>query len=89
MHKILSPRVDKFIAGVLVDWNSPAGLGVAVVQQNDDGSWIVETKGYGVATGDGKKVDANTMFAIGSNSKVMTGLVYIGIPLDVNLGSLL
>jgi len=76
---VLSPEIDNFIAKILAEWNSPGGVGVAVVQKNEDGSWNVETKGYGVAKADGSNVTADTLFAIGSNSKlfdvIATGLV--------------
>ncbi|KAE9393922.1 hypothetical protein BT96DRAFT_790699, partial [Gymnopus androsaceus JB14] len=63
---VLSPEIDNFIAKILAEWNSPGGVGVAVVQKNEDGSWNVETKGYGVAKADGSNVTADTLFAIGS-----------------------
>lgn len=69
---VLTPEVGAFIEKILADWNSPGGVGVAVVQKNTDGSWNVETKGYGVAKADGSNVDENTLFSIGSNSKVGT-----------------
>ncbi|KAE9390134.1 beta-lactamase/transpeptidase-like protein [Gymnopus androsaceus JB14] len=76
---VLSPEIDTFIEKILADWNSPGGVGIAVVQKNEDGSWNVETKGYGVAKADGSKVTADTLFAIGSNSKlfdiIATGLL--------------
>jgi CubicO group peptidase (beta-lactamase class C family) len=34
------------------------------------GRWLFETKGYSFAKADGTKVGPETMFAIGSNSKV-------------------
>lgn len=67
---VLTPKVGEFIEGILANWNSPGGVGIAVVQKNEDGSWNVETKGYGIAKADGSKVDEDTLFAIGSNSKV-------------------
>jgi len=50
--------------------NSPAGISVAVVRQDGQGGWIVETKSYGNAKADGTKVTSDTRFAIGSESKV-------------------
>jgi CubicO group peptidase (beta-lactamase class C family) len=67
---ILTDEVDSFIDQLLVDWTSPGGAAVAVVKLNEQGMWNVETKGYGTATFNGTKVNANTRFSIGSNSKV-------------------
>jgi CubicO group peptidase (beta-lactamase class C family) len=67
---VLTADVDTFINAVLSSWNSAGGFSVAVVQKAPDGSWSVETKGYGVATSNGTKVDSDTLFSIGSNSKV-------------------
>ncbi|KAJ7766554.1 beta-lactamase/transpeptidase-like protein [Mycena maculata] len=43
------------------------------------GSWLVETKGYGIANANGTKVTPDTIFGIGSNSKLFdilaTGLL--------------
>ncbi|KAJ3992122.1 beta-lactamase/transpeptidase-like protein [Lentinula boryana] len=76
---ILTPQIDSFIEQVLSDWNSAGGAGIAVVQRNEDGSWNVENKGYGIAKTDGSKVTGDTLFAIGSNSKlfdvIATGLL--------------
>jgi CubicO group peptidase (beta-lactamase class C family) len=67
---VLTPEIDNFIVSVLKSWNSPAGVAVAIVQKNDDESWNIEKKGYGIAQADGSKVTEDTLFAIGSNSKV-------------------
>ncbi|KAJ7575075.1 beta-lactamase/transpeptidase-like protein [Mycena floridula] len=76
---ILNTKIDKFVQDVLAEWNSPAGISVAVVKKADDGTWLTETKGYGVAQRDGSKVTTETLFAIGSNSKLFdvlaTGLL--------------
>ncbi|KAJ7714870.1 hypothetical protein B0H16DRAFT_1271056, partial [Mycena metata] len=50
-------------------FNSPAGVGVAVVQKSSSGEWTVETAGYGITKIDGTKVTGDTLFSIGSNSK--------------------
>ncbi|KAJ7575124.1 beta-lactamase/transpeptidase-like protein [Mycena floridula] len=76
---ILNTDIDKFIQDVLAEWNSPAGLSVAVAKKADDGTWLTETKGYGVAKHDGSKVTGETMFAIGSNSKVLIRLLATGL----------
>ncbi|KAJ6569266.1 beta-lactamase/transpeptidase-like protein [Mycena capillaripes] len=67
---LLSGAVDAGIKSILEDFNSPGGVGVAVVRKNGDGSnWRVETKGYGISKLDGTEVDSDTLFSIGSNSK--------------------
>lgn len=43
---------------------------MSVVSLGEEGAWTVESKGYGNALSDGTPVDDDTMFAIGSNSKV-------------------
>ncbi|KAJ7700387.1 beta-lactamase/transpeptidase-like protein [Mycena rosella] len=77
---ILNPKIDAAINSVLKNFNSPGGVGVAVVRKGKlDSAWIVETKGYGVAKVDGTKVTKDTLFSIGSNSKLFdvlaTGLL--------------
>ncbi|KIK54979.1 hypothetical protein GYMLUDRAFT_99753 [Collybiopsis luxurians FD-317 M1] len=66
----LTPEIDHFIEGTLKNWNSPAGVAIAVVQKDTHGGWSVETKGYGTAKTDGSNVTEDTLFAIGSNSKL-------------------
>ncbi|KAJ6627618.1 beta-lactamase/transpeptidase-like protein [Mycena sp. CBHHK59/15] len=77
--QILNSNIDAFINGVLTDWNSAAGAAVAVVRMDGQGGWLIETKGYGIAKGDGTKVGPNTIFSVGSNSKLFdilaTGLL--------------
>ncbi|KAJ7774038.1 beta-lactamase/transpeptidase-like protein [Mycena metata] len=77
--QILNPDVDAFITNLFTEWNSAAGAAVAVARRDAQGNWLVETKGYGAAKADGTKVDENTIFAIGSNSKLFdvlaTGLL--------------
>jgi CubicO group peptidase (beta-lactamase class C family) len=67
---ILSPEIDTFINNILTEWNSPGGVAVAVVRMDGQGGWMVETKGYGIANANGTKVTSDTIFSIGSNSKV-------------------
>ncbi|KDQ24632.1 hypothetical protein PLEOSDRAFT_1047810 [Pleurotus ostreatus PC15] len=83
---ILNAEIDAFINGLLTDWNSPGGVSVAVVRKTGNDTWNVETKGYGVAKADGTNVTAQTLFAIGSNSKLFdilaTGLLIANTSLD-------
>ena len=75
---LLNANISAFINQLLTDYESPGGIGIAVVSQDSSGTWNVETKGYGVATlADGSNVTENTLFAIGSNSKVIPGVVQI------------
>ncbi|KAG5649740.1 hypothetical protein H0H81_002237 [Sphagnurus paluster] len=72
---IVDAELEAFINKVLADWNSPGGVAVAFVKKDDNGVWTnVETKGYGRATASGTNVTENTMFNIGSNSKLFTAL---------------
>ena len=66
----LTSEFDSFIQGILTEWGSPGGLSIAAVARGEDGTWTVESKGYGNATSGGIPVDDDTMFSIGSNSKV-------------------
>ncbi|KAF7338713.1 Beta-lactamase class penicillin binding protein [Mycena sanguinolenta] len=76
---ILSSEIDVFVNDLLAEWNSPGGVAVAVVRMDGQGGWLVETKGYGIATANGSKVTPDTMFSVGSNSKLFdvlaTGLL--------------
>ncbi|KAJ7766340.1 beta-lactamase/transpeptidase-like protein [Mycena maculata] len=77
---LLNAEVDSAINSILKDFKSPGGVGVAVVRRHKDRSgWNVETKGYGNAKVDGTKVTSDTLFPIGSNSKLFdilaTGLL--------------
>ncbi|KAG6819427.1 hypothetical protein H0H93_011954, partial [Arthromyces matolae] len=76
---ILNNTTDTFINNLLSEWGSTGGLSVAFVQGDGQGNWTVETKGYGTATVNGSQVTENTLFNIGSNSKLFnilaTGLL--------------
>ncbi|KAG6844992.1 hypothetical protein H0H87_001935 [Tephrocybe sp. NHM501043] len=72
---VLNEMTDAFINDLLKGWNSPGGVAVAVVQKNEAGAWNVETKGYGIATlANASRVTENTLFAIGSNSKLFNAI---------------
>ena len=69
--RVLTPEVDEFVEGVLSRWGSHGGVSIAVVRLDPKGEWNVETKGYGVARlEDNSSVTDETLFSIGSNSKV-------------------
>ena len=60
--------LDEFVEVRMKEWNVP-GVAIAVVRD----SQVVLTKGYGWANVEGKqRVDAGTLFAIGSSSKAFT-----------------
>ncbi|KAK1222394.1 hypothetical protein PQX77_014727 [Marasmius sp. AFHP31] len=75
-NRILTPKIDEFIEGILSSWNSPGGVSVAVVKlEEPEGSWRIETKGYGVANLDGgKRMTEESLVCIASNSKHFTTL---------------
>lgn len=65
----IKDSLDQHIAQALKEWQIP-GLAVAIVK---DGQ-LVFSKGYGVREwGKPDKVDENTLFMIGSNTKAFTG----------------
>ncbi len=60
--------IDRYVQKALIDWGVP-GLSIAVVK----GDSTILARGYGVRrAGDPTPVDAETIFAIGSNSKAFT-----------------
>jgi CubicO group peptidase (beta-lactamase class C family) len=62
--------LDRYIARAVTEWRVP-GLAIAIVR-NDS---IVFAKGYGVReVGKPDRITPNTIFAIGSNSKLFTGV---------------
>ena len=64
----IKDSLDAYVQKALTDWHIP-GVAVCVVK---DGK-IEVMKGYGVAEwGTDKKVDSNTLFGIGSNTKAFT-----------------
>ncbi|KAF8514430.1 beta-lactamase/transpeptidase-like protein [Hysterangium stoloniferum] len=53
------------------------GIAIAIVRKNstaEETSWTVETKGYGIANRFGDLVDEESLFSLGSNSKLFTAL---------------
>ncbi|KAJ7261002.1 beta-lactamase/transpeptidase-like protein [Mycena rebaudengoi] len=67
--QILTPEIDAAINNILFEWNTPGGAAVVVVRMDGNGGWLTETKGYGTANSDGTKVNADTIFSLGSDSK--------------------
>ena len=60
--------LDIYTNRALTDWNIP-GIAVCIVKNGK----VVAMKGYGVTeVGTNNKVDENTLFEIGSNSKAFT-----------------
>jgi CubicO group peptidase (beta-lactamase class C family) len=61
-------RLDAYIAAARADWEVP-GIAVGIVKNGE----LVFSKGYGVRDiNDGGRVDEQTLFAIGSNTKAFT-----------------
>ena len=62
------PGLEQYVRGAMKEWNIP-GAAIAIVR-NDS---VIYARGLGVRTlGRPEPVDANTIFAIGSNSKAFT-----------------
>src|SRR6185295_11835316 len=60
--------LDNYVQRALADWNIP-GAAVCIVKNGE----VVLMKGYGVKKlGGTDKVDENTLFMIGSNTKAFT-----------------
>lgn len=73
--------LDNYINKALTDWKIP-GVAVCVVK---DGKVLV-MKGYGVKeTGGTDKIDENTLFMIGSNTKAFTGTALAMLEADKKL----
>lgn len=70
-------RLDSVFYKALTDWNVP-GMGIAIVTSDE----ILLSKGYGVKEiNSNRSVDANTLFAVASNTKSFTASA-IGILVD-------
>jgi CubicO group peptidase (beta-lactamase class C family) len=70
-------QIDKLAEQTLKVFNVP-GIAVAVIKDDQ----VIHMKGYGVSSiATGKKTDANTLFAIASNSKAFTSAA-LGILVD-------
>jgi len=68
---LVSERTEDYIRTLLSKWNS-SGLSVAVVRKDEDSpmGWRHEFGSYGMAKGDGSPMTPDSVFAIGSNSKL-------------------
>ncbi|KAF7334485.1 Beta-lactamase/transpeptidase-like protein [Mycena venus] len=64
----------RLILDIVNEFNTPGGVGITVVRKTTEGTWQRESKGYGNATVHGDKVTADTLFSIGSNSKLFNVL---------------
>lgn len=68
LPSFISDSLETYIERGMKDWQIP-GLSIAIVK---DGQ-IVYMKGFGVTEKDGQKINENTLFMIGSNTKAFTG----------------
>lgn len=64
----ISDSLELYIERGMKDWQIP-GLSIAIVK---DGK-VVYMKGFGVTEKNGKEINENTLFMIGSNTKAFTG----------------
>lgn len=73
--ELITPEIEEHINRVIQQWNL-TGLAVAIVRQDPDSptGWHQEFGSYGVAKADGTPVTPDTLFALGSNSKLFTAM---------------
>ena len=84
LPSFIKDSLDNYINKAMVDWQIP-GISVCVVKNGK----VVVMKGFGVKeTGTNDKVDENTLFMIGSNSKAFTATALAMLDAD-NLSCLL
>ncbi len=63
--------IDKFVDGIMAEWGVP-GLGITVVKEGE----VILARGYGYRNVEAQlPVTADTLFAIGSNSKSFTATI--------------
>lgn len=80
-RKFVKDSIDNYVQQAIKDWNIP-GLAVCIVK---DGK-IDFIKGYGVTEeGTNNKVDENTLFMIGSNTKAFTATALAMLDTDSTL----
>lgn len=81
LPSFITDSLDSYVEKAMVDWQIP-GVAVAIVK---DGK-AVWMKGYGVTEkGSSNKVDENTLFMIGSNSKAFTATALAMLEADKKL----
>lgn len=77
----IKDSIDSYVARALTGWKIP-GVAVCVVKEGK----VVFMKGYGVKeTGTNNKVDENTLFMIGSNTKAFTATALAMLAADKKL----
>src|SRR5215471_14656675 len=73
--------LDSYVTRALTDWEIP-GIGVCIIKNGK----VVLMKGYGVKDYDSKeRVDENTLFMIGSNTKAFTATALAMLDADKKL----
>jgi CubicO group peptidase (beta-lactamase class C family) len=72
---LISGNTDQYVKTLLEKWGS-SGLSVAVVRKDDSApnGWRHEFGSYGFAQADGSPVTPDSLFAIGSNSKLFLAM---------------
>jgi CubicO group peptidase (beta-lactamase class C family) len=81
LRSFIKDSLDAYVEKALTDWQIP-GVAVCVVK---DGK-VVVMKGYGIKEiGTSNKVDENTLFMIGSNSKAFTATALAMLAVDKKL----
>ena len=74
-QRLISDETNTYLVDLLARWKSP-GLSVAVVRRDasQENGWKFDFGSYGKSRGNGTLVDPDTVFAIGSNSKLFLSL---------------
>lgn len=81
LPSFIKDSLDNYVNRALTDWQIP-GVSVSIVKNGK----VVWMKGYGVKeTGTNEKVDENTLFMIGSNSKAFTATALAMLDADKKL----
>ena len=81
LPSFIKDSLDNYVNKALIDWQIP-GVSVCIVKNGK----VVWMKGYGVKeTGTTDKVDENTLFMIGSNSKAFTATALAMLDADKKL----
>ncbi|KXN88233.1 Protein flp [Leucoagaricus sp. SymC.cos] len=74
-ERLITPDLDSFIESVIQQWDL-SGLAIGLVRRDATSltGWYQEFASYGAAKADGTLVTPDTVFAIGSNSKLFAAL---------------